>query len=292
MVKRHRIAAARAAAAVLAAAGVAAGCDRSMDQGATRNATALNDANDSMDVVPPVTEKPLDREVLLILAMRAASREALGTQDGDAQRLLDGKAFEVRIRFGCAGPVEDKRHNLAWRLGGDKRTLRLRAAPSMAADDPLVQAVGGEHGFEEVEGFWMPRPWLLAAACPVQGKSFAAAAAKEPAASTDKPGNVAEPAAGRIGIAQFFTPADSRTHRRSARAYEAVVNLETGRKVGRAGFDLVLSGRLKALADGRVIACASSDPDRRPDCIIAATIDTVRMEQPEDGAVLARWDSN
>lgn len=264
-----------------------------MGEGATSNAARTADRDDGPDVVPPVAEKPLDREALLILALRAASREALGVRDWDAQRRLDGKAFEVRIRFGCAGPTEDRRGNLAWKLGGDKRTLRLRAAPAIAADDPLVQAVGGKQGFEAIEGFWISRPWLLAAACPVQGESPAPAAAKEPAAPVaGDPATVTEPAAGRIGIAQFFTPADSRTHRRSARAYQAVVNLEPGRRVGAQGFDLVLAGRLKALADGRVIACASPKADRRPDCLIASAIDEVRMEQPEDGAVLARWASN
>lgn len=293
MVGMYQIVAARMAAAALAGAAVLAGCDRPADRSATANVVTAGEGNDGADAILPVAEPPLDREALLILAMRAANREALGMRDGVEQRSLDGKLFEWRIRFGCEGPVEGKQPDLGWSVDSAKSTLRLRAAPDVEADDPLVQATGGKQGFEAVEGFWIPRPWLLAAACPVRSKPPAAPATQEPAGPTnDVPGSVKERAAGRIGIAQFFSPADSRTHRRSGRAYEAVVNLEPDGQVAGRGFNLILSGRLRALADGRVIACASPDPDRRPDCIIAVAINEVRMERPDGGAVLARWDAN
>jgi hypothetical protein len=92
-----------------------------------------------------------------------------------------------------------------------------------------------------------------------------------------------------VGIAQFFTAADSRTRRRFNRPFEAVKTFEDGKEPGSLGFNLALSGRLKALSGGRVIACALQVHDRPPDCIASADIDRVRLERPDDGEVLAEW---
>jgi hypothetical protein len=92
----------------------------------------------------------------------------------------------------------------------------------------------------------------------------------------------------RIGIAQFYTSADPRTGRRSERAYEAVKTL-AGEPPGAEGFTLVLSGRLRAVPGGGVIACAVSGPDQPPDCIISADFDRVWIETPVGREVLAEW---
>ena len=237
--------------------------------------------------VPPVTEPPIDREALLLAVIRAASVAASGQPDSNAQRMLDGKLFELAIRFGC-GQAPAERQALGWRVDADSRTLRLSARPDVAADDPLVAAIVERGGFEAVEGFWVARPWLLTDTCPV-------APAPEPAET--EPGKAAEaaptpapaPAAQRVGIVQFFSPSDPRTGRRSGRPYQSVVQLAEGEAPPANGLNLILSGRLRALPGGKVIACAAVAQDRPPDCLVSAEVDRVRMERPEGGAPLAEW---
>ena len=47
-----------------------------------------------------------------------------------------------------------------------------------------------------------------------------------------------------VGIAQFFTEADARTHRRDNRAYEAIKVLGKGQQPSASGYELVIEGRL------------------------------------------------
>jgi hypothetical protein len=90
-------------------------------------------------------------------------------------------------------------------------------------------------------------------------------------------------------MAQFFSTEDTRTHRRMNRPFEAVKKLDEGDQAGKNGFYLVLSGRLRARGDGRVIICTGAGRDRPPDCVISADIDRVWIEQPENKAVIAEW---
>jgi hypothetical protein len=93
----------------------------------------------------------------------------------------------------------------------------------------------------------------------------------------------------RISIARLFTSSDARTGRRSGRPYEAVIALPEGEAAPPDGLNLIISGRLRALPDGRVIACALAGPDRPPDCLISAEIGEVRLQRPGDSEVLAEW---
>ena len=93
----------------------------------------------------------------------------------------------------------------------------------------------------------------------------------------------------KIGIAHFFTETDPRTGRRSMRAYEAVKSIDPKRPIGSQGFNLVLSGRLQALPDGRVIACVAKNPDNAPECVVSVQFDRVRIERPENGEIIAEW---
>jgi hypothetical protein len=240
----------------------------------------------------PVVEPPIDRERLLTSVARAASAYAAGNDNSEADRALDGRRFEVRLRFGCGRGAAGADVS-GWTVDASSKTIRLKAVPDLSFDDPLVRNLAGREGVEAVEGFWLKRPWLLTAACPAPR----AAEAKVPA----QKGQTADPAieeetqlaprAPRVGIAQFFTATDSRTRRRSARPYESVKPLEEGSELGVAGFNLVLSGRLRAGPAGRVIACGSASIDTWPDCIIFADIDQVRMERPETREVIAEWAS-
>ena len=231
----------------------------------------------------------LGRGAILSAVAQAASAHAAGTDDSTAQRALDGRQFKFRIRFGCRGPSTALREQwLGWSFDKESHTLRVRARPTLATEDPLVQELGGS-GFEAVEGFWIPRPWLLQPICP-------AAAAVQTAPLDEVPeedAKVAEPLPRwpRLGIAQFFSETDPRTGRRSMRPYEAVKTLDPGQPIGSHGFDLVLSGRLKALPDKRVIACVAKGAQSPPECIVSADFDRVWIEAPETEQVIAEWTS-
>lgn len=158
--------------------------------------------------------------------------------------------------------------------------MRVRAAPDLTRDNPRIAAIGGE-SIEAVEGFWMRRPWLLNSGCPVTPQLPAAAAVRqqgEPDVSDQ-----------RVGIAQFFTATDPRTARRDGRPYEATKVLDEGAQPSRQGYDLVLAGRLKKLASGRVIVCRTSGVETPPECVVSAQFDRVRIDTPDGKTTLAEW---
>ena len=289
----QRMRPARPASVLLLAAAIAAlGACRpaAEDEGGEGNA-----ADDEPVVNLPsvrLPARPMGRTELLAAVSQAASAAAAGADDAAAQRALDGRQFALRIRFGCKGPSSDLPGELlGWSFQPEKRTLRLRAMPTISGEDEVASAIAGER-VEAVEGFWIPRPWLLEPVCP--------AAMAAPAAAGDRP---AEPQAEtdaeagpllrwpRIGIAQFFTAADARTGRRDMRAYEAVKTLEEGKTPSVQGFNLVLSGRLQSIPGDGVIACVAPSADAPPDCIVSADFDRVWIETAGTGEIVAEWRS-
>lgn len=253
-----------------------------------------NVANESAPLPSlPVVEPPFNRTRLLLTVARAASSHSVGADDANIQRTLDGKQFEVRLRFGC-GDQGPGRGDYGWSVDPDGRTLRLRAVPTLSLNDEMVRSVAGEK-VEAAEGFWLSRPWLLHAACPATRTTARASAPTGPQPAADGSGQAmprrqyAAPTIQRIGIAQFFTVDDPRTGRRIDRPFEAVKQLKEGESIGNQGFNLVLAGRLRARDDGRVILCAGNGRDRPPDCIVSADVDRVWIERPEDKAVMAEW---
>lgn len=289
MPSERQLTLARLAAAVLCIAALAACGDRQPQD--------ANTDNGAIDKPPaqrlPIVEPPFDRDRLLLTVARAASAHSAGMNEPGAQRSLDGKQFEVRLRFGCDGPGPRTGEH-GWSLDPDGRTLRLRAVPTLSLDDEVASGVAGDE-VEAVEGFWLPRPWLLQAECPAREPTAVPDDPADEQASSGEvsptPASTAPPAAAfqRIGIAQFFTAQDARTRRRMDRPFEAVKRLEEGERAGQDGFNLVLSGRLRARGDGRVILCSGSGRDRPPDCIVSAAVDRVWIERPSDKAVMAEW---
>ena len=276
-------------AAALICMGLIAGCREPRPQDATPHDNA---AEPSQRPSLPIVEPPLNRAQLLLSVARAASAHSLGMTDPGVQRSLDGKQFEVRLRFGCEGPGPGSGDH-GWSLDPDGRTLRLRAVPSISLDDDVARSVA-EDKVESVEGFWLPRPWLLHAEClPAEQLALPAEISdSDPQKSQEnlaRPAMPAAPAIQRIGIAQFLTAEDARTRLRMDRPFEAVKQLDGGEQARTGGFELVLSGRLRAHGDGRVILCSGAGRDRPPDCIVSATVDRVRIERPEDKAVMADW---
>jgi hypothetical protein len=247
-------------------------------------------------LVLPVPEAPLDRQALLMAATRAASASALGETDTEAQRTLDGQRFELSLRFGCKGTTsagdDDPR---GWTFNEKRRVLSMRIDPGISGETPLIRSLGA-NTYEAVEGFWIRRPWLLSAACPISAPSAAEPPASAESDAASKTVSTAVPAAilpaPQIGIAQFFTATDARTHRRDARPYATSKVLEKNEEPSAVGYNIVISGRLRKLADGRVIACRSKSPSVPPSCIISAVFDSVAIEVPGSGAIIAKWSSS
>lgn len=268
------------------AAAALAGC---REQEVAQNAPAPATDNGSAPapaVVLPRPEPPLDREALLIAVVRARSAAATGRDDRAAQAELDGARFTFRLRFcgpppapaEAAGPAPAKATRPASReapqpagltlsFDPEARRVALRAAPDLALDHPVVSALAAGQ-FEQVEGFWIPQPWLLAPACLPDD-----AAVPEPT----------------VGIAQFFGSAEARTGRRDGRAYEARETLpETAPTRDGMNWDLVLTGRLRHLRDGRAILCTPVAAGQ-PACLIAAEFERVTIENAASGEQLAEW---
>lgn len=258
----------------------------------------------AVNIPVPLPAPPMNRSDLLEAVRQAASAKSSAGDVSALQRQLDGRQFEFRIRFGCRGPSTDLPGELlGWSFEPAKRTLRVRAMPTISAGDTVASAIAGED-IEAVEGFWIPRPWLIEPVCPA------------PPPAPPEPTNIGSVGPGRraenvtdsgddesqaeqkvvpslrwpkIGIAQFFVETDPRTRRRDARAYEAVITLKPDQPVTSQGFNLVLSGRLRALPGKGVIECVAPDPDTPPDCIISARLDRVWIEQPGVRRIVADW---
>ena len=268
--------------AVVLSIALAGGCDR-------KDAAAPDRPPNESSALRqlPVAEPPLDREALLLAVVRAASAAATGADRADSDRELAGKRFELRLRFGCPDDPTGDDATRNWSVDEERRVVRIEIKPEIVNDTPLVQEYLGS-GFEAAEGFWIRRPWLLQTAC--LGTDDA------PPASDDQgvreapaPSTLDEPAA-RVGLVQFFTSDEGRTHRRDSRPYRTTKTLAEQERPSAAGYDLVIRGRLQSLPDGRVISCASSG-SRQPSCIVSARFEEVALERADTGELLAEWPS-
>lgn len=293
---------------MIIAATVAAGACQQQEA-----APADNAADEPVLNLPsvPRPQPPLDRAALLQAVAQAASASAAGAELPQEVRSLDGRQFELRIRFGCRGPVDSLEDRwLGWSFNPEDRRIRVQAKPTISMEDQLVSSIAGDR-FEAVEGFWIPRPWLQQAVCPAaaavtsapaqaQSDSAAstgptetdsAAAADAMADADDELNAEPVPTWPRVGIAQFFTDQDSRTRRRDMRPYQANRTLEEGRPLSSQGYNLVLSGRLRALPNRGVIECEARDSNSPPECMISADFLRVWIERPDNREVIAEWGS-
>jgi hypothetical protein len=253
-------------------------------------------------------DRPLDRSAVLLAVVRARSAAAAGSDDAALQRELDGRRFEFRIRLGCtlAGPSTAGAQAV---YDPEKRQVELSVGPDLTLASPLLAAAAAGQ-FEAAEGFAVAEPWLLVphciggAAAPVvpvdspQPKEQAKAAPEQLGATgagagavgTSPPSSLA--GAGAVGLVQFFTAADPRSGRRNGRPYETRETLPEGSAAPVPGsWELVLSGRLQALPNKRVIACQPVEPSQPPACIVSVRVDRAAIVNRASGARLAEWTS-
>ena len=242
------------------------GCNDSQQKPVANEPVAAEVVKPETPVVAP--QAPLNREGLIRAALSAATAAALGQEDIDGQAQLKGRRFELRMRFGCAA-TEVQAANAAkagsgWTYDEAKGVLRTRVQADLDAERLRESALIGEE-YEGAVGFTIPHPWMLSAGCP------------DPKFAMQGPA---------ISVVQLFTESDSRVQRPQP-SHETVTPLKP-QEVPAQGLSLVISGRLKALPDGRAIHCSAAAG--QPACIISTLIDRVAIEDPaRNGVVLGEW---
>ena len=230
----------------------------------------------------PVPAPTLARAELIAAANAAADHYASGARVEGTDPLV-GRTFSIRIPFACgplseggAGDRPDGLPRAGW--GPDRRTIQLSLTPGDWTQSALMAEPNAAARWEQVEGFWAPRPWLTGENCP---------------ALTADPLQGAPPAATvqTLGIAAVFEEDASRIGRRNGRAYAHTVRGEGDQPVQRPaqGYRLLLEGRVVGFpTSGRAFRCRASGPDQRPVCVIAVQLDRVAVTQA-DGAVMSEW---
>lgn len=261
-----------------------ASCDRSAEPAGSNDASPAN----AIDAAPPPTVPaalaPLDRAQLLATARAAADAAAGGgPQPADARELV-GRAFEIRLPFGCEGAEpEPPIHWGGWTYDADRKALKLSVRSPITQELPWVAAIAGDTEYDSVEGFWIERPWTRSQEC---APTVAAPISEEDEGSN---ANTPSPARETLAIAQFFAPDAPRTLQRGGRPYTITLKADAPPSGETRGFRLVLAGRLAAFRDGQPIRCRIETAHAPPLCVFAAEFRRVAIEDPADGEVLTEW---
>lgn len=219
---------------------------------------------------------PLDRFDLVALANNAADAETAGQTPVSGRDPILGRAFSVRLVFGCPGLAAGS--SLAPGVANYdplQGLLRLTARPVDLTGLPLIQDGQAPGAIESVEAFWIPRPWLRSGGCPAPRTYPAPATATPVAAQT-------------IALARIFGPGDARTDRHLERPYEVVRRQDAGAPSPMGPFYLRLEGTITGFPDRRAIRCRAESPDHRPICLVGVTFSRVAMEGPGE-TVLGEW---
>lgn len=257
---------------LVAASAVTSACER--QSAPSENATVPVEQNEAnVAEALPLPEAAMDRAEFLKAISEAANAHVAGVDNKSAQSGLQGRRFAIRMRFGCNGPAQaGSTDALRWSSGKDASSFEVRATPNISLDEPMLKDLS-EETIESVEGFWIPRPWLSADACP------------RPAAEATE----GAPMPPVVGIAEYFTAEDSRVRSRSGRAYSAVEKLGADDALPTDGLVLLLEGRITAWPDGRVIRCRGDGRFRPPACIASAHLDRATVLRPGTDDVIAEW---
>jgi hypothetical protein len=224
-------------------------------------------------VPPPPTLGRAD--ILEALAQASAAYAAGEAPPADA---LAGRAFAVRLPFGCGGPGAASEGLAQWAWGPQQKTIKLNLTPADWAKSPLIATPEGEAPWEAAEGFWIARPWMTAETCPA---AFGSAA----------PAGEAEASPQTAGLVAVFDSEGSRFGRRNGRAYSFTVRPsgEAPLTLPDRGYRVLLEGRIGAFPDGRAIRCHAEGPDQRPVCVAAVQLDRVAFEDGASAAILSEW---
>jgi hypothetical protein len=223
---------------------------------------------------PEIPSGVLDRAALVSLAGQAADAFTSGNPMPAAVTGAADRRFDLLLPFGCGGPnAEGSTLPLRWRYDENRQTLRLNVEPTVWQAQEWN--IDPQAGIEAIRGFWINRPWSSSGACPSQ-VGQAVARGMEP---VTLPGQT-------LAIAQFLT----RTDRRSDHAFTVVQRIPAAQIDVSQGFRVRLTGRIARLPGGDPVRCIQPNGiEQRPICVIAASVDEVRIENTANGAVLGTW---
>ncbi|MBI1406506.1 MAG: hypothetical protein GC145_10315 [Caulobacter sp.] len=245
-------------------------------------------------ILQPVQDPALDRAALIAMAASAASAYGAGAPLPDQSGMV-GQAFQVSIGFDCAGP--DLTASRDPRLKRVKLTARLQDWSKTALVKGLAPAA-----FDQVEGFWLPRPWIRPETCrttPLPVLAAASAVDRLTAVPRDKAGKAdaapapppsPPPPRQTLGLASFFEPGSSRVPQRGGKPYETVQKLTPELEAADSSdLSMVVIGRIGQATEGRPVVCWSETPERRPVCLIAVEIDRVEFRLAGVEKPIAEW---
>lgn len=282
---------------------------------------------------PSVQDLAVDRRQLLLAVNEAASAVAIGTDDTGAQAALNGRQFILKLPIGCEGESDDA---LGWIYDEASQRLTIKATPDITlkaiedllplvlesepapstdtaesntatqtADNKMTVAATRPPKIETADGFWIPRPWVLAESCPVSiiatdelegadtGNNSDKAAGSEKSETSKSQANIKDgnetTATPTVGIAHFYTAREPRIGRRNGQPYRITKRVTEAERPAPQTLRLVIRGRLGPMPGGKIIQCAATDVNSRPRCVISASFDRISFENSDGSTVYAEW---
>ena len=248
----------------------------------------------------PAPPPPLTRADLIQAASLAADAHASGKPPPVENASLVGRRFVFQLPFGCEGPgLTSGAAAASWSYDEEQEILRAEVTPEDWTDAPLLRELARERVFDAAEGFWIRRPWISSADCPVR-KLPSGEGASTPANGTDsllsteaEPGGKLPvpppPAPETLGIVELYAQDAPRSARRNGRPYRLTAKVTPGELDLSKGLRLVIEGRLVELAGGQPIACRQDSPGHRPLCLISSQRTRIAVTDASGERVLAEW---
>lgn len=221
---------------------------------------------------------PLGRRDLIEAARASGAVLAAVGDMAPPNKDLVGRAFTIRIPFGCNGlRIGAAPSQLSLSYDADNQSMTLTAQPNVWTQLPMVRTLPDLAGIDAVEGFWLSRPWSYSESCPPR-LDYAPLATPTP------------PTAQTLGLARFFGTGESRVLQHGDHPFTFTRKLPDGDLSAlNHGYVLVLAGRLGRYQDGRVLHCWMEGPDHHPLCLFSVIFDHVAFEDASSGDTLAQW---
>lgn len=221
----------------------------------------------------PVVAESLGRADLLALAASAADASSSNSPIPAAVSAAAGRRFDLILPFGCEAPGSViSTGSMRWSFDPIAGKLKItidpvtwQASDGDAADDGTKEAL---------RGFWIARSWSSAMTC-------------ERAQNTSE-NTAAQPLVPPIPTIGIARPAANDGEK--IRAFELVQRAGGEDFDPQKGFQLRISGRLRAGSEGGPVKCLQSGGvEQPPVCLIIGAFTEVRIENPKDKSVLASW---
>lgn len=227
--------------------------------------------------VPP-PERTLQRADLIALVASAADSVASGRTLPRNGTDLVGKRFVILLPFGCDGPAPDSSDaSMRWQYDEKAAVLRVTVAPVVWAKAEWWQEP--PETVEEMEGFWIERPWSSLETCP-SSSTVAAAPGADP---VTLPGQT-------LGVVQLISPDTPRQMVRGGKPYEAVIRKISDAAQLAEGLQLRLKGRIGRFPNDQPVRCKQpGGREQRPVCLVAVTIDELAFRNPATGETISVW---